>query len=62
MIGVQLPPANAITLLPAIVPVESLFWYSLQVAFGCILFIIISLCFFSCREYKEVKEEENGIC
>jgi len=52
LIGVQLPPANAITLLPAIVPVESLFWYSLQVAFGCILFIIISLCFFSCREYK----------
>ncbi|MGI6554553.1 MAG: hypothetical protein ACOX2P_04100 [Bacillota bacterium] len=60
-IGVQLPPAGAITLLPAIVPVESLFWYPLQVTFGCILFIIISLYFFSRREYNVTEEEADAV-
>lgn len=55
-----LPPAGALSLLPVIVPPESLMLYPFQVSLGCLMFVILAKVIFRRPEEKGETLQVNG--
>lgn len=54
---IKFPPAAAITLLPSIIPAESLWSYPFQVSLGCVLFITTSILI---KKFHRREEQKGG--
>jgi hypothetical protein len=61
--GMSLPPAAALTLLPTIVPPDKLLLYPFQVTLGCAIFEALAAAFFNtnqCEEFESAMSQEDG--